>query len=172
MINLSLYSSLGGAVSFGILSYVLGSPFAALVLLACGLVGAAVFAQVLWGSNRLARSLRILGSGRRRWSWGTYRHFCLWYSSRITIALAALLCAPFAQTIARLRCLVQGCCHGTVTTKKLGIPIWQSQSRVVAISGLKGHYILNTQLCSMLFNIPLGFLLWSLWLSQGVSSSL
>ncbi|MGZ3644260.1 MAG: prolipoprotein diacylglyceryl transferase family protein [Ktedonobacteraceae bacterium] len=89
----------------------------------------------------------------------------------ITIALAAVLCAPFAQAIGRLRCLVQGCCHGTVTTKNLGIRIWQSQSRVVAISGLKGQYILNTQLYSMLFNLPLGFLLWSLWLSQSVNCS-
>ena len=54
IINHSLYSGLGGAVAVGILSYVMGNPFAALVLLACGLVGAAVFAQVLWGSNTLA----------------------------------------------------------------------------------------------------------------------
>jgi len=66
---------------------------------------------------------------------------------------------------------VQGCCHGIVTTKAFGIRIWQSQSRVVAISGLKGQYILNTQLFSMLFNLPLGFLLWSIWLSQSLSSS-
>ena len=88
-----------------------------------------------------------------------------------TIALAAVLCAPFAQAIGRLRCLVQGCCHGIVTTQNLGIRIWQSQSRVVAISGLKGQYILNTQLYSILFNIPLGLLLWGLWLSQSVSST-
>ncbi|MGZ3609915.1 MAG: methyltransferase family protein [Ktedonobacteraceae bacterium] len=55
IINHSLYSGLGGAIAVGILSYVIGNPFAALVLLACGLVGAAVFAQVLWGSNTLAR---------------------------------------------------------------------------------------------------------------------
>jgi phosphatidylglycerol:prolipoprotein diacylglycerol transferase len=87
-----------------------------------------------------------------------------------TVALAVVLCAPFAQAIGRLRCLAQGCCHGTVTTKDFGIRIWQSQSRVVAISGLKGKYILNTQLYSILFNIPLGFLLWSIWLSQSLSS--
>jgi protein-S-isoprenylcysteine O-methyltransferase Ste14 len=51
IINHSVYSGLGGAVAVGILSYVLGNPLAALVLLVCGLVGAAMFAQVLWGSN-------------------------------------------------------------------------------------------------------------------------
>ena len=62
IINHSLYSGLGGAVAVGILSYVIGNPFAALVLLACGLVGAAVFAQVLWGSNMLARPYGYWGA--------------------------------------------------------------------------------------------------------------
>ncbi len=170
IINHSLYSGLGGAIAVGILCYVIGNPLAALVLLVCGLVGAAVFAQVLWGSNVLARPYgywgAVIGGGV-----GGFIVTFVFGIPLITIALAAVLCAPFAQAIGRLRCLVQGCCHGTVTTKNLGIRIWQSQSRVVAISGLKGQYILATQLYSILFNIPLGFLLWGLWLSQGVSSS-
>ncbi len=170
IINHSLYSGLGGAVAVGILSYVIGNPLAALVLLVCGLVGAAVFAQVLWGSNVLARPYGYWGAviGGGVGGLGVTFVFGLPF---ITIALAAVLCAPFAQAIGRLRCLVQGCCHGTVTTKDLGIRIWQSQSRVVVISGLKGQYILDTQLDSLLFNIPLGFRLWGLWLSQSVSSS-
>ena len=62
IINHSLYSGLGGAIAVGILSYVIGNPFAALVLLACGLVGAAVFAQVLWGNNMLARPYGYWGA--------------------------------------------------------------------------------------------------------------
>ncbi len=170
IINHSLYSGLGGAVAIGILSYVMGNPLAALVLLVCGLVGAAVFAQVLWGSNVLARPYgywgAVLGGGV-----GVIFVSLFFGISLATIALAAVLCAPFAQAIGRLRCLVQGCCHGIVTTKDVGIRIWQSQSRVVAISGLKGQYILNTQFYSILFNIPLGLLLWGIWLSQSVSSS-
>jgi protein-S-isoprenylcysteine O-methyltransferase Ste14 len=170
MINHSLYSGLGGAVAVGILSYVMGNPLAALVLLLCALIGAAVFAQVLWGSNVLARPFgywgAVLGGGV-----GVLGVSFFFHISLATIALAAVLCAPFAQAIGRLRCLVQGCCHGIVTNKDFGIRIWQSQSRVVAISGLKGQYILNTQLYSILFNIPLGLLLWSIWLSQSLSSS-
>jgi hypothetical protein len=169
IINHSLYSGLGGAVAVGILSYVIGNPLAALVLLLCGLVGAAVFAQVLWGSNMLARPYgywgAVIGGGV-----GGFIVTLFFGVPLITIALAAVLCAPFAQAIGRLRCLVQGCCHGTVTTRNLGIRIWQSQSRVVAISGLKGHYILDTQLYSFLFNVPLGLLLWGFYLSQSVSS--
>jgi prolipoprotein diacylglyceryltransferase len=130
----------------------------------------AVFAQVLWGSSVLARPYgywgAVLGGGV-----GILVVSFVFGIPFVTIALAAVLCAPFAQAIGSLRCFVQGCCHGIVTTRDFGIRIWQSQSRVVAISGLKGQYILNTQLYSLLFNIPLGLLLWGLWLSQSVSSS-
>ncbi len=170
IINHSLYSGLGGAVAAGILSYIIGNPLAVLALVVCGIVGAAVFAQVLWGSNVLARPYgywgAVIGGGI-----GGIIVSLVFGIPLITIVLAAVLCAPFAQAIGRFRCLVQGCCHGTVTTRNLGIRIWQGQSRVVAISGLKGQYILDTQLYSILFNMPLGFLLWGLYVSQAVSSS-
>ena len=54
--------------------------------------------------------------------------------------------------------------------KDLGIRVWQHQSRVVVLSGLKGQYILNTQLYSILFNLILGLLLWSMWLTHSISS--
>jgi phosphatidylglycerol:prolipoprotein diacylglycerol transferase len=169
IINHSLYSGLAGAVAVGIVSYILGNPLAALVVMLCALIGGAVFAQVLWGSNVLARPFgywgAVLGGGV-----GILLVSLFFALPLATVALAVVLSAPFAQAIGRLRCLVQGCCHGIVTNKDLGIRIWQSQSRVVTISGLKGQYILNTQLYSMLFNIPLGFLLWSIWLSQSLSS--
>lgn len=87
-------------------------------------------------------------------------------------AIAGVLCAPFTQAIGRLRCLSQGCCHGTVTSNKLGIRVWQSQSRVVILSGLKGEYILPTQLYSILFNLVLGPLLYAVWSSHKSSPAL
>lgn len=170
IINHSLYSGLAGAIAVGILIYVIGNLLATLVLVVCGLLGAAVFAQVLWGSSTLARPYGYWGAVIGGVVGGLVATIVFGIPF-ITIALAAVLCAPFAQAIGRLRCLVQGCCHGTVTTKNLGIRIWQSQSRVVVISGLKGQYILATQLYSILFNVPLGFLLWGLWLSQSVGTS-
>ena len=89
------------------------------MLLACGLVGAAVFAQVLWGSNTLARPYGYWGAVIGGGVGVLIVTFAFGIPSQ-TIALAAVLCAPFAQAIGRLRCLVQGCCHGTVTTKDLG----------------------------------------------------
>jgi phosphatidylglycerol:prolipoprotein diacylglycerol transferase len=170
IINHSLYSGLAGAVAVGIISYVIGNTLAALILLLCALLGAAGFAQALWGSSVLSRPFgywgAVLGCGV-----GVLIVSPLFGISLAEITLAVVLCAPFAQAIGRLRCLVQGCCHGVVTNKDYGIRIWQPQSRVVAISGLKGQYILNTQLYSILFNVPLGFLLWGIWLSQSMSSS-
>lgn len=170
IINHSLYSGLAGAVAVGILSYIIGNPLAVLVLLGCALIGAAIFAQVLWGSHALSRPFGYWGAVVGGAVGMPFVSF-FFAIPLAKLALAAVLCAPFAQALGRLRCFVQGCCHGVPTTKALGIRIWQSQSRVVAISGLQGVYILNTQLYSILFNIPLGLLLWSTWLSQNVSSS-
>jgi hypothetical protein len=89
---------LGGAIAIGILSYVIGNPLAALVLLACGLVGAAVFAQVLWGSNILVCPYGYWGAVIGGGVGGLIVTFVFRIPS-ITIALAAVLCAPFAQAI-------------------------------------------------------------------------
>ena len=53
----------------------------------------------------------------------------------------------------------------------MGIRVWQSQSRVVALSGLKGEFILPTQVFSILFNLLLGILLLAVWSSQQFSAS-
>jgi prolipoprotein diacylglyceryltransferase len=90
----------------------------------------------------------------------------LFGESLAVIALAGVLCAPFAQALGRLRCLVQGCCHGVVTDQRFGIRVWQPQSRVCVLSGLQGRWILIPQLYSILFNLMLGLLLWALWLAE------
>jgi prolipoprotein diacylglyceryltransferase len=86
-------------------------------------------------------------------------------------AVGAVLAASFSQAIGRLRCLSQGCCHGIVTSKAMGIRVWQNQSRVVVLSGLKGEYIIPTQLFSILFNLLLGTLLFAIWSSHRFSGS-
>jgi protein-S-isoprenylcysteine O-methyltransferase Ste14 len=169
IINHSLYSGLSGAVGIGIVSYVIGNNPAVLVLLLCALIGAAMFAQVRWGNTSLLRPFGYWGGIMGGIVGLILVHYCFDISlSQVT--LAGVLCATFAQAIGRIRCLVQGCCHGVLTDHNLGIRVWQKQSRVVTLSGLEGRYILITQLYSMLFNILLGFLLWSIWLSSSVSN--
>ncbi|MGO8950410.1 MAG: prolipoprotein diacylglyceryl transferase family protein [Ktedonobacterales bacterium] len=170
IMNHSIYSGLAGAVGVGIASYVVGNPFAVLIMAFCALTGAAVYAQVSWGSTALLRPFGYWGAilGGIAGAFLVHTFFGIPLTQ---LCLAGVLSAPFAQAIGRLRCLVQGCCHGTVTSKALGIRVWQSQSRVVTNSGLKGEYILNTQLYSILFNVPLGLLLLSMWLSHSFQST-
>jgi protein-S-isoprenylcysteine O-methyltransferase Ste14 len=169
IINHSLYSGLAGAVGTGIVSYITDNNYAALVLLLCALLGAALFAQLRWANTSLRRPFGFWGGILGGIAGFTAAHF--WFGVPISqIALAGVLCATFVQAIGRLRCLAQGCCHGILTRQDLGIRVWQKQSRVVTISGLEGRYILITQLYSILFNILLGFLLWSIWLSDSVNS--
>jgi protein-S-isoprenylcysteine O-methyltransferase Ste14 len=171
IINHSLYSGLAGAVSVAIADWVIGNNAAVLVCAVAALAGAALYAQVSWGSGALLRPFgywgAILGG-----LVGVLLAYLFFHIELLVLLVAAVLCAPFGQAVGRLRCLVQGCCHGTKTTKTLGIRVWQSQSRVVALSGLKGEYIVNTQLLSIMFNLLMGTLLLSMYLTRSVPSAL
>jgi protein-S-isoprenylcysteine O-methyltransferase Ste14 len=168
IINHSLYSGLAGAAGVGIVSYIIGKNFTALILLACALLGAALFAQLRWGNISLRRPFGFWGGIMGGIAGLTIIHFGFGIPlSQLT--LAGVLCATFAQAIGRFRCLSQGCCHGVLTDQNQGIRVWQNQSRVVTLSGWEGKYILITQLYSILFNVLLGILLWSIWLSHSVS---
>lgn len=171
IVNHSIYSGLASAVGAGIYGYIIGNNLAALILTFCVISGAAGFARFRWGSTSLLRPFgywgTILGGILGITLIGILFDISLYQS-----AIAGVLCAPFTQAIGRLRCLSQGCCHGIVTGKELGIRVWQSQSRVVVLSGLKGEYILPTQLFSVLFNLLLGLLLFSVWASHEFSGSL
>ena len=70
------------------------------------------------------------------------------------------------QAIGRLRCVIQGCCHGRPTNKYLGILIFNPRSRVCSLSQLKNTYIHITAGYSILANIIIGMFLWRLWYSN------
>jgi len=171
IINHSIYSGLGGAIGVAVSGYILDNNLAVLLLILCSLIGATVFAQVMWGSSKLLRPFGYWGAiiGGIIGITLVYLIFRIPLSK---VAVAAVLSAPFVQAVGRLRCLTQGCCHGVITNKSLGIRVWQSQSRVVVLSKLKGRYIHITQLYSILFNLLLGVLLWTLWFSHSVNSSI
>ncbi len=162
IINHSIFSGLAGAVGVGIAAVIMNHGPSALMLVIFVMAGATLFAQLLWGSAALLRPFgywgAILGG-----MIGILVVYLLFRLSPSKIFLASVLCAPFAQAIGRFRCLSQGCCHGVLANKETGIRVWQEQSRVVQISGLRGKYILNTQLYSIIFNILLGFFLFAMW---------
>ncbi|MBI4603715.1 MAG: prolipoprotein diacylglyceryl transferase [Planctomycetes bacterium] len=80
------------------------------------------------------------------------------------LVLAALsVAAPWVQALGRLRCLVQGCCHGREAPSGIGIRFQHPRSRVVRLSSLGGAPIHPTQLYSILWNAVCGAALLRLW---------
>ena len=171
IINHSLYSGLAGLVGVGVIGWVIGNSWAVVVLVICVILGAALFAQFRWGSASLLRPFGYWGGI----SGGIVGIILIWLIFNVPLyqtAVAGALSAPFAQAIGRLRCLSQGCCHGIVTRPQMGIQVWQNQSRVVTLSGLKGIPVMPTQLYSIVFNLMLGVLLFSIWFSGRFNASL
>jgi len=77
--------------------------------------------------------------------------------------MAAFACAaPLAQAIGRLRCLVQGCCHGKPVVSAPGICVTHPKSRISALSRLHGVPIHPTQLYSVVANLMIFAILWRL----------
>jgi len=78
---------------------------------------------------------------------------------------------PWLQALGRLRCLVQGCCHGFEAPEGVGIRYWKPRSRVCTLAGLRGVPLHPTPLYSILGNFVIGVLLLRLW-SLGAALSL
>jgi prolipoprotein diacylglyceryltransferase len=80
---------------------------------------------------------------------------------RLLAAMAVGGCVT--QAFGRLRCLVQGCCHGRATTAEWGIRYRHPRSRVLRLSGL-GHRPLHpTPLYSILWTLTVCAVLVRAW---------
>jgi prolipoprotein diacylglyceryltransferase len=78
----------------------------------------------------------------------------------VTTLLAAFaLASPWIQAVGRMRCLVQGCCHGAPTSPAAGIRYRHPRSRVCHIAEWTGVPLLPTPVFSMAGNLVIGVLL-------------
>lgn len=161
MINHSLYA---GAAAFVQTSIVFaatgrGREWQVLAVSLSGLLGAGLWAQLVEGSSRLRRPFGfyggLIGVGVA----------CLCFPDRWILLGANCLAAPWMQAIGRLRCLVNGCCHGRQTSPEVGIRVTHPRSRVTRMAELAGVPVHATQLYSILTNVFLGLLLLRLWIS-------
>jgi prolipoprotein diacylglyceryltransferase len=85
--------------------------------------------------------------------------------TNIWFVLSALVvAAPWIQGIGRLRCLVQGCCHGRPADSNIGIRYLHPRSRVYRIDSLRGIPIHPTPLYSLLWNIVVALFVTRLYL--------
>ncbi|MCG6956931.1 MAG: prolipoprotein diacylglyceryl transferase [Gemmatimonadetes bacterium] len=121
------------------------------------LIGAGTYAQILEGSSRLLRPFGWYG-GLIGGVVGVFTSPLV--GGRILTLLAAFaLAAPWVQSSGRLRCLVQGCCHGGVAPPSVGIRYRHPRSRVTHLANLGGQPLHPTPMYSIAGNLVIGVLL-------------
>ncbi|MEO8653441.1 MAG: prolipoprotein diacylglyceryl transferase family protein [Ramlibacter sp.] len=127
-----------------------------------GLLSAGAWGYWLEGGNRLSRPFGYYG-----FLFGTMAAVLALFlgGHRHAGALAAALAAAgaIAQAIGRVRCMVQGCCHGRPVFRGPGIQVTNRFSRVTSLSGLSHVPLHPTQLYSMVANSLLAIVLLRLW---------
>ena len=159
-----IYAGLGVTVGLLIAVALAGSQnvgwLVAMALLA-GVLGAGLWAQVVEGSPQLLRP---------------YGYFGAPLTAIVVALVAGLVHADgwllfvsfgtggcFAQAIGRIRCLVQGCCHGREAPDALGIRYRHPMSRVMRLSALGGLPVHPTPVYSMIWMVLVGLVLLRLW---------
>ncbi len=161
-----IYAGLGATVGLIIGVALAGSQNAdwLVAMTLAGAFGAALWAQLVEGSPQLLRPYGYFGA--------VLIVVVLAVVASLVGADAWLLFVSFgvgscfAQAIGRMRCLVQGCCHGREAPDFLGIRYVHPLSRVVRLSALGGVPVHPTQLYSMLWAVLVGLLLLRLWAIQ------
>jgi hypothetical protein len=132
-----------------------------LIVAAASLAGAGLWAQYLEGSPALLRPFGFYG-GLAGGILGAFAAALPGYNLWLLLGSYAVAC-PWIQVFGRLRCLVQGCCHGGPAPERIGIHYHHSRSRVAQIAGLAGISLHPTPLYSILANVVIGVLLARLW---------
>ncbi len=145
----------------------------AAILCGSALLGAGLWAQKLEGSSVLSRPFGYFGSLVGA-SAGAAAAAAAGYDLALLLAAVATA-APWIQALGRLRCLVQGCCHGHEAPASVGIRYTVPRSRVSHMAGLAGRPLHPTPLYSIGANVVVGILLarlWSLGASLGMVTGL
>ncbi len=138
--------------------------WALLVFAITVIVFSAVWAQLIEGSEKLKRPygyygalVGIIFASMAVWAMG--------YDVWVIIGSVSVV-MPWAQAIGRLRCLVNGCCHGSLThDASVGIRYFHYRSRVCGLSDLKGELLHPTPLYSIVWLFFTGLVLLSLWVN-------
>jgi protein-S-isoprenylcysteine O-methyltransferase Ste14 len=152
VINHGAYAGLAALVGAGIIDSLLGpgKDAVTITIFLGGTLGAVLWAQWVEGSPSLLRPLGFYG-GMLGCAAGAL------VARQIGISVWTALCgicvaAPFIQSIGRVRCLVQGCCHGRPTQSVPGIRYTHPRSRVCRMAELSGVPVHPTPLYSILWN--------------------
>lgn len=170
VINHGLYAGAGVFIGAWILDTLLQARHSVTVaIIAGGIIGAAIWAQFVEGSPAMLRPLGFYGGMLGSCAGGVIA--ALLSKTDIWLPLGALCVAgPWIQGVGRLRCLIQGCCHGRPTTAQIGIRYSHPRSRVVRLADLGGVPIHATPLYSILWNIVVALAATRLYVLHGRAS--
>lgn len=170
VINHGFYVGFGAFIGILLAGILAGNDYAWTILLFAivVIVFSALWAQIIEGSEKLKRPygyygalVGIIFAGGVVWATGKN----VW----LTIGVITVV-MPWVQAIGRLRCLINGCCHGTRSDDpRIGIRYFHLRSRVCGLSDLKGEWLHPTPLYSIIWLTLLGFLLLELW-SNGMQA--
>jgi prolipoprotein diacylglyceryltransferase/membrane-associated phospholipid phosphatase len=118
------------------------------------IIGAMLWAQWVEGSPSLLRPMGFYGGVIGAMIGAVPAVFL---GINFWTALAAFAVAgPWIQAAGRLRCLVQGCCHGRATVNASGIRYTHPRTRVCRLAQLAGVPIHATPVYSILWNFVVG----------------
>ncbi len=163
IINHGAYAGAGTFAGLTIIGILIGADSlpAMLIVSFSTLICAALWAQFIEGSPALLRPYGYYGGlvgGMIGCFIGQFAGTNIW------LLLAAFGTAgPWIQAAGRLRCLVQGCCHGHPAGESIGVRYSHPRSRVCRLAGLKDIPIHPTPLYSILWNIITGIVLARFW---------
>lgn len=164
VINHGFYVGVGAFLAFWIAETLAGPGSQAPILLAAlaAVVGAALWAQYIEGSPQLLRPYGFYG-GLLGGTLGAL--LAPLFGASPWLVLAAFSAGgPWAQAIGRLRCLVQGCCHGRPATEQIGIRYIHPRSRVCRMTEWTGAPLHPTPVYSFVWNILVALVIARLWI--------
>jgi prolipoprotein diacylglyceryltransferase len=138
------------------------AALAVLVIAVFVVTTAGLWGQVVEFSGRLARPFGYYGALIGAFL-GVGAASILIDISPWLLGAGLALAAPVVQAIGRLRCLVQGCCHGArVCESTRGIVYRRKESRVLRLANLGFEPVHPTPLYSMYSNALILLVLWRL----------
>ncbi len=153
IINHGAWAGLGGGAGLLLTAWLSGEPGWSLLLCLCGLAGAGIWAQAVEGSPALLRPFGYFGTLAALPV--AALAITLGGGPALQVIAALAVAAPAIQALGRVRCLIQGCCHGRPAPEGIGIRVKDPHSRVCKLASLVDTPIHPTPLYSILGNLVL-----------------
>jgi len=163
IINHGIFAGIGTFIGVNIVGWLIGpvNVLSVLIVALSGLVISALWAQFIEGSPKLLRPYGYYG-GVVGVIIGAF--IASFLGTNIWLLLGSFCVAgPWIQSFGRLRCLIQGCCHGREASPHVGIRYTHPRSRVCRLANFSGVPIHPTPVYSILWNVIIAFVVTRLW---------